>query len=314
VLFCAPAPESTPRNAPFRFETPYLLYKRRAQGHDFPMKPLLPVLLSLLLAVSVHAQKKPAPADTPVSDAAAVAAAHKNIIAKLNKIIIPKIEFREATVRECIAFLHQKSVELDPAPDVARRGVGIDSKTDPEPAGTLPPGFTPAPGGAVVSPDDTKISLSLTNIPLGDAIHYIAFLGGMKAGFDSHGLLFEPLAAGQGLKDDPLNPSFNGGNNRAMTAKLDRIIIPEIEIREASLDQVIAFLRQKSIELDALEKDPAKKGVNIFFKPGDPGTKFIFSLTNIPLGEALSCVARTAGCKLIIDPHAVVLEPVTKAK
>jgi general secretion pathway protein D len=39
------------------------------------------------------------------------------VASKLNTIIIPHIEFRDASIREAIDFLRQQAVENDPAPE-----------------------------------------------------------------------------------------------------------------------------------------------------------------------------------------------------
>ena len=50
--------------------------------------------------------------------------------------------------------------------------------------------------------------------------------------------------------------------------KLKRIIIPEIEFEDTPLSDAIDFLRQKSVELDDMEPDPARKGINIILRTG----------------------------------------------
>ena len=67
------------------------------------------------------------------------------INAKLNRIILPRLEFREATIREAIDFLKKKSVELDTQEtDPARRGVNIVLKLDAAPGGMAPVDLAPA--------------------------------------------------------------------------------------------------------------------------------------------------------------------------
>ena len=130
---------------------------------------------------------------------------------KLNHIIIPKIEFREATVREAVAFLHQKSVELDTTEsDPARKGVNIVLKLEGLSGGGLPPAAAPGAGlppdpnavagvpaaapASVVSPADQKITLSLTNIPLAEALRYITSLAGLKVKIDPYAVTIVPLS------------------------------------------------------------------------------------------------------------------------
>lgn len=132
---------------------------------------------------------------------------------KLNRITIPKIEFREATVREAIDFLKQKSRELDvQEPDPTRRGVNIVLKLDsgpasaapaaPEPAPATPaiPGLEAAPApaavvpaGPAVNPADARITLSLSNIPLVEALRYITNLANLKIKIDPYAVAVVPI-------------------------------------------------------------------------------------------------------------------------
>src|ERR1043166_436096 len=44
---------------------------------------------------------------------------------KLNSIIIPRVEFRDASVREAIDFLRQQAAANDPNPEGGKKGVDI---------------------------------------------------------------------------------------------------------------------------------------------------------------------------------------------
>ncbi len=144
-----------------------------------------------------------------------------------------------------------------------------------------------------------------------------------------------------------------GDNNRgtasrteAITAKLNRIVIPRVDLRDTTIREAIDYLRQQSVRLDTLEPDQAKKGVNIFLKvsagggstpdsgneilalpgadaaPGDvtgqvtaeptEDTRVTLALDNVPLYEALRYVSQLAGLKIKIDPVAVSIVPVTE--
>jgi general secretion pathway protein D len=138
---------------------------------------------------------------------------------KLNRIIIPKIEFRDATVREAVDFLKEKSRDLDTQePDPTRRGVNIVLQLDtgdsaPPPAETAPaaptapaiPGLetAPAAGGLpaavpaaaaapAVSSAEARITLSLSNIPLIEALKYICQLANLKLKIDPYAVSIVP--------------------------------------------------------------------------------------------------------------------------
>jgi len=134
---------------------------------------------------------------------------------KLNHIIIPKIEFRDATVREAVDFLKQKSHDLDTQEtDPARRGVNIVLKMESTPGLSVPPPAAPAAAPAVpglpadaaaaavpatpaapsIAPSEARITLSLTNIPLAEALRYITNLAGLKVKIDPYAVTIVPLS------------------------------------------------------------------------------------------------------------------------
>jgi hypothetical protein len=103
--------------------------------------------------------------------------------------------------------------------------------------------------------------------------------------------------------------------------KLNRIIIPKIEFREATLREAIDYLIQKAHELDTQESDPSKRGVNIVLKlegqaeqsnSAPSEARITLSLTNIPLAEALRYITSLAGLKVKVDQYAVTLVPLSE--
>ncbi|HEX4083412.1 MAG TPA: Amuc_1098 family type IV pilus outer membrane protein [Chthoniobacteraceae bacterium] len=140
------------------------------------------------------------------------------ITSKLNRIIIPKIDFKDASIREAVNFLKQKSVELDTQePDPNRRGINIvlqleGGETAPAPetpanpaAPTAPaiPGLEPTPASPatatpaaatapVVSSGEARITLSLSNIPLMEALKYICNLANLKMKIDPYAVSIVP--------------------------------------------------------------------------------------------------------------------------
>jgi beta-lactamase regulating signal transducer with metallopeptidase domain len=88
------------------------------------------------------------------------------------KLIIPKVEFREATIRECVAFLQRKSIELDPK----KKGVNLTLKVDEKEAAR-------------------KVTLGLSNVPLSEAVNYVANLAGLVFHADRDGWVIQSAAA-----------------------------------------------------------------------------------------------------------------------
>ena len=124
---------------------------------------------------------------------------------KLNNIIIPRIEFRDASIREAIDFLRQQAAANDPAEE-GRKGVDIVlrltsvGQRPAEPTTQVPvqsaDPLAPLPGAGettdapapmavqvappVVAPTDARITITLNQIPLGEALRYIASQAGLK--------------------------------------------------------------------------------------------------------------------------------------
>ncbi|MEI7910820.1 MAG: Amuc_1098 family type IV pilus outer membrane protein, partial [Verrucomicrobiota bacterium] len=119
--------------------------------------------------------------------------------------------------------------------------------------------------------------------------------------------------------------------------KLRRIIIPNIAFDDITVEEAVDFLRLRAAELDLLETDPARKGVNFLIRkpnaaaggdagveaPADggalgggasPGSLRIKSLrlTNIPLGQALKYICDATNLRSKVDDFAVTLVPRTE--
>jgi general secretion pathway protein D len=155
-------------------------------------------------------------AEVPVDTGQNTAGLTERIKRKLDRIIIPKLEFREATVREAIDFLKKKSQELDVDSPAGEKGVNIVLKLEgsgggggvaPEaaPAGVPGiPGLDPIPAApnapamaapaAFGSPADARITVSLTNIPLIEALKYVTGLANLKFKVEPFAVSIVPLS------------------------------------------------------------------------------------------------------------------------
>jgi general secretion pathway protein D len=134
--------------------------------------------------------------------------------------------------------------------------------------------------------------------------------------------------------------SSSFGTNTAATSKdainnkLNKIIIDRMDLDQASIREVVDFLKQKSRQLDTSTDDPKKKGVNIVLKLGAPtpppaaadaqtpeaaapagvteDTKISIALKNVPLIEAVRYLTELANLKYKIEPFAVSIIPITE--
>src|SRR5437773_3990256 len=171
---------------------------------------------------------------------------------KLSSIIIPHIEFRDATIREAVDVLREQAAENDTGPE-AQRGVNIVLRLVPigqiappsvpvapaegagSPAaagGAAPPAggapAAPAAPGApargrpgappvvapVTGPAGARITVTLDNIPLGEALRYVAAQAGLKVKVEPYAVSLIPLTEQSNdliTKRYHVPPEFFGG-------------------------------------------------------------------------------------------------------
>jgi hypothetical protein len=149
-----------------------------------------------------------------------------------------------------------------------------------------------------------RITLDLKNIPLGQALKYVAQLSDRQLVIESHGVLLLTQAdfkaqqkRAAGLIAKEASPAEVHAN---------KIILPQVLFHEATLDEAITFIRIKSLQLD-----PEKTGVNSLVKPGgDPKARITMQLKDVPAYEALRYVAEVARSKLTVEGDVFVITPV----
>ncbi|MCX6907562.1 MAG: hypothetical protein NTY01_05910 [Verrucomicrobia bacterium] len=90
----------------------------------------------------------------------------------------------------------------------------------------------------------------------------------------------------------------------ALEVPLQKLIVPKVEFREASLSDVLSFLHKISGELAA-----DKKPISFVFHapPGTTITPVTLSLNNVPMLDLLRYVTATTGLAYKIEPHAVLI-------
>ena len=107
-----------------------------------------------------------------------------------------------------------------------------------------------------------------------------------------------------------------GGRGTSLSKKLKTIIVPAVSLNGARIDDVLEFLTARSRDLDTLEPDPSKKGVNFILNLGDgvasPTTRPVtLELRGVPLERVLQYATEQAGLKYKIDAFAVSVIPLT---
>lgn len=252
--------------------------------------------------------------------------AEKNQVqSKLDTIILPSVVFADATVSEAVEFLRRKSLDLDTiTTDPNQKGVKIIFKA----------------GGNTA---EARITLDLKNIPLGEALKYVAQLSNLhfvveryavtlisQADFEARQKQVEssapnkpgPVITAESISIDIVPGVVDAGADVKIKTSLGTIsteqakvktkpsagevLLPKVLFQDATLTEAVEFLRIKSRELD-----PEKKGLNILVKPGgDTKAKITMQLKDVPIYEALRYVAEISGCNLTVEGDVFVITSV----
>jgi len=110
-------------------------------------------------------------------------------------------------------------------------------------------------------------------------------------------------------------PKADTSGKAAINRKLDEIIIPKVEFKEATLREAVELLQQRAKALDPSKEGADKKGVDVLLNlPKDAsGTeaRVTLELTQIPLRFAIEAVAAAAGLKVKVEPNAVAVLPIS---
>ena len=163
---------------------------------------------------------------------------------KLNTIIIPRIEFRDASVREAIEFLRQQAEANDPATE-GRKGVDIvlrlttlgqpletgvaPSATTGVPHDKPAPAVPPVPATTIPAPStppaDARITITLNEIPLAEALRYIATQAGLKVKVEPYAISIIPISEQSNdllTKEYRVPPGFISGSLSGSASSLNQ--------------------------------------------------------------------------------------------
>jgi hypothetical protein len=91
---------------------------------------------------------------------------------RAEKIIFPRVEFREASLQEIAHFLSKKSKDLDP------EKIGVEIQITPE---------------GLAAADKTKITLSLNNVPQIEIVKYVTNLANLRYTLETSKIVLQPL-------------------------------------------------------------------------------------------------------------------------
>ncbi|RBP48220.1 beta-lactamase regulating signal transducer with metallopeptidase domain [Roseimicrobium gellanilyticum] len=235
-------------------------------------------------------------------------------------IIIPSVEFKDATLKEAVEFFRVKGR----AHDSSGKGVNITLSAD-------------------AADSTVRLTLSLKDVPLSEALRYTAELSNMELTADEFTLFLKKKEVEVKSKQEPAAPAKS-----AVLERAQKIILPRVKFSYAQLSEAVEFLNTKGKEMD-----PEKQGVNILVvqeqaglgkdgkttlrttfsygapsqepkkaEPGKPGSTVILApegsgknpqvtldLVDVPLSEAVRYVADLAGLEVVAGQHALLLRP-----
>jgi general secretion pathway protein D len=112
-----------------------------------------------------------------------------------------------------------------------------------------------------------------------------------------------------------VNPSVATRNTKqGILSKMETIIIPEIDFRQANIRDVVLFLQSASREYDMSADPAAAKGVNIILQLQESNATstvplITFRVRHVSLLEALKITANVSGLKYSVQGNVVLLVP-----
>lgn len=100
-----------------------------------------------------------------------------------------------------------------------------------------------------------------------------------------------------GRVDDPV---------QGIIEKLRHTVIPELKFQDATLQEVVSFLRTKSQELGSVQSEADKNGIN-FIVSAKTDKRITLDLQDVPMIIALRSATELAGVRYRLEPFAVVI-------
>ena len=90
----------------------------------------------------------------------------------------------------------------------------------------------------------------------------------------------------------------------SLRQKISSLVVPEVSVREASVSEVINFLKEQAQTLS-----PDKGSINVVWEaPEETKTaKVTLRLREVPLADALRYVTESVGLRYRVDAHAIVI-------
>ncbi len=245
---------------------------------------------------------------------------------RMERVIIPRLEFRDATVREALDFLKKKSVELDLKAPVNLRtnfplvldGPGEASPATPLQGVPTESGATlaPLPGLNTTKTPDARITLALTNVSLYEALRYVTSLADLKLRIRPGGIDIMPASDPDPINSGSEKPAtVSPGAKDKTPSKAEaarrlasQIILPEVKLDDVSFTGAVREIQKLAALQDRRGRTfsmviigaphPAADGqsspISPAIVPGIPGLENRPALnpTDAPDSPQISCTAR----------------------
>ena len=91
--------------------------------------------------------------------------------------------------------------------------------------------------------------------------------------------------------------------------KLQRVVVPEVDMADLPFEEVIRYLRDESRRLD-----PDHEGVNFVFQPGRDGSagfkqrKITLTVSKMTLADVIHYACMAAGAQYVVEESAVIVD------
>ncbi len=220
-------------------------------------------MLALLTCACLQLQAaSPAPSPAAASPSPALEKAHR--------IIIPTVSFAQASVDDAIKFLRHKAKENDPA----KTGVEIQLIPDGRQA---------------------SLTLDLKDVPLSEALRYVAELAGMELVPDKNVIIIRPVP------NTAATPGGETVKKIPAMVRAQKIILPQVNFPNSTVEEAMEYLRAKAKEHDA--------GLQLILEPGGRAATISMDLKSVPLSEAIRYLADLAEREISSDLNSIRLRP-----
>lgn len=240
------------------------------------LSPASTLIAALMLLGAAHAQQpqRRHAAGPANKNAQAVDPAQAALEKKLDAIVIPVLEFKDTSIEEAVDFLRTKSKELDKSTaDEAKKGLNFMVR--------VPRGFQVG-----------RVTLNLKNVSLRKAIENVAEASGTQFKVDSFAVTFDPKETAA----EPTTRVKSGTPEAAMVEAAKKIVIPEVNFEDVSLEEAVEFVNRQTKDLS--DGEPAFT-VKIDPSKVDGATRIKeLRLKNVPVSETLKYLADATHTKI----------------